>query len=205
MSVRELLGFNRGVYADYVRAGTDSGAPVVDGVAPNRAVGSHSGHGGGHAFFTTVSYLGEMNPDSWALHFSTDRPRDFVVSLYGRSLNRLPDAGGYSFQRSVLSTCNTPTARMVVGNFYLSQEFRSLWPMSSRFSTVMRVESLYRGALARKSDPAGLSYYVDFLMSHPAGSQREAAWNTVNSLVTSSAEFNTRVWNGNDHDIPVCP
>lgn len=199
------LAITRG---SYDAVGGDSGATMFVQGVPSHLAGSHSGWktnwlGLKYQLFSRVTLIDNspnMNITS-VIPVATDGRRDFIAGLYTRSLNRLPDNGGYNYWRyNVMSTCNLANAKVTAESFLLGQEFKNRFPVT--FGTVaqkkenakLRVYYAYRTFFGRDPDSSGLNWWYGHVMVNGINSGNpEGAWGTVVWSFSNSGEFANRV------------
>jgi hypothetical protein len=110
-------------------------------------------------------------------------PSQFIAKMYTEALGRAPDQVGWRhyvehFQEK---GCDAVRLSEIGRQFYGSEEFATDYDDHEA-----RVLTLFRGALNRDPDQAGLNYYVALLNSG-------VSWERVVSDVFESAEFNGNV------------
>jgi hypothetical protein len=111
---------------------------------------------------------------------ATRVPAQLVAKLYSEALGRMPDPGGWAHFLSVFRDhgCGTTTVRDAVRSFYTSAEF-----LKRPYGATHRVLALYRGALNREPDQAGLDHWTGELTT------RRMTWDKVVGLVVDGGEF----------------
>lgn len=89
-------------------------------------------------------------------------PAQFVAKLYSEALGRIADPAGWSWHLRELQThgCTPERVRATVRSIYTSAEFTEL-----PYDSESRVLALYRGALNREPDQAGLEHHAATLRS----------------------------------------
>ncbi len=102
--------------------------------------------------------------------------RSFVTAVYVDTLGRNPDAGGLSSWAFAMAT-GMPRQQVAEALVYSQEHLRSV------------VDTMYRAAVLRPADPAGLTGWVDFIL-------RGAGWPHVAAGVYGSAESLSRLGNG---------
>lgn len=174
--------------------GGDSGSPYWLESSPWIAVGSHVG-GDGPVNATSVSALYDVLDT--AVLTNIDRERDFYNGLYGHALNRHADSGGFAHWTGL--TCNLTNLRSGINNFYRGGEFVSKYDTDSFDSlnhvrTVLR--KLYRGALGREPDPAGLTAWANHIWAGGTDQARQDRWDGAVWGFATSPEFTSRFTSG---------
>lgn len=110
-------------------------------------------------------------------------PGQFIAKQYSEALGRLPDQSGWSSQANWISGhgCNAGALKDVGSSLYTSGEFTGLG-----YSNTEKVLALYRGALNREPDQAGLNNYVNLLNTG-------TPWTDVVNTLFTSSEFTNLV------------
>jgi hypothetical protein len=106
-------------------------------------------------------------------------PAQFIAKMYTEALGRAPDQPGWSRSVAFFAAqgCGAATLRQLGEEFYTSAEFASDYA-----DNTAKVLALYRGALSRDADQAGLDRDVALL---DAG----VPWPQVVAALFDSAEF----------------
>lgn len=91
---------------------------------------------------------------------SSPVPGQFIAKLYAEALGRMPDPAGWNGHVQYFSTlgCGHATLAQTVRAFYNGPEFLGLG-----YDNASKVLALYRGALNRDADQAGLNHHTNLL------------------------------------------
>jgi len=170
----------------------DSGSPYWLESLPWAAVAVHNGNVAAQTVVgTSVTALPALLDAS--IDTDVDRESDFVISLYGRALNRFPDQGGYDFWTG--ASCNISNLRNAVDSFYKGQEFQNSYGVTS-FTSLDHVRAmvrkLYRGVLGREPDEPSWTNWSNFIWNAGSSTARWTAWQQTSDSFRNSGEFTTR-------------
>jgi Domain of unknown function (DUF4214) len=110
-------------------------------------------------------------------------PSQFIAKMYTEALGRAPDQVGWRHyvEHFREKGCNVVQLKEIGSQFYRSEEFAADYDDNQA-----KVLTLFRGALNRDPDQAGLDHYVSLLS---AG----MSWESVVNAVFESAEFGGNV------------
>ena len=172
----------------------DSGSPYWLESNPGVAVASHQG--GQDPVVAGALRRLETEFDSTVIT-TIDRHHDFIKSMYGRALHRLPDTGGWATWSG--QTCSHANLRGMVQTFYKGPEFASLYGtanFSSHAMVMTTMRMLYRGALGREPDQPSWTNWANFIWNAGSPAARQTAWNQTVDTFAFSGEFTVRFASG---------
>ncbi len=91
---------------------------------------------------------------------SSPVPGQFIAKLYAEALGRMPDPAGWNGHVQFFQTvgCSHSTLAQEIRAFYTGAEFLGLG-----YDNASKVLALYRGALNRDADQAGLNHHTNLL------------------------------------------